>query len=340
MTEPTRWGNVAAGALVVAATGAVLLLPGPRAGGDSVEVAAGPRSVAASPAARSATLVGADERGRIVELSAADGAEVAVLADEALTGGAVGSLAVTGDRRSLFLARHDPLVGLPCDGTVVALSLPAGKATTIGAGFAPTLSPDGGHLAYVGTEATPTGCAYAPRVRDLASGAETTWRLEADWAGHYGICSLAWDPAGSALVAQLCHGVDTVLHRVDLDRPGTLGDATYLGPRDRERSWTAASPGWSPGTVVVVERCCLSASPLEPSHRLVVVDAGTGEVGTVLAALPPSIESVTALSTGPEAELLLVASTFTGDGSTERQLLRWSGGELRLLGRGLVDAAW
>lgn len=341
MVDRTTWVTaVTVGFTAVATTGALLLTFGARIAGDGVDVAAGAAPVAAPSTDAPATVIAADERGRIVELSADDGTEVSVLADETTTGGSVGSLTVAGDRRSLFFARHDPLVGLPCDSTVVALRLADGHATTVGPGFAPALSPDDARLAYVATEGDLSGCTYAPRVRDVATGAETTWPVKADWAGHYGVCSLGWDPAGSALVAQLCHGADTVLHRVALEGPAAIGDPTYLGPRDPERSWTAVAPGQSRGTVVVAERCCLSADPLEPSHRLVAVDAVTGEIDRVLGQLPATIESVAHLAAGPEGDLVVAAFAFTDDGSTERQLLRWSDGETRLLGRGLVAAAW
>nr|MDP9019955.1 hypothetical protein [Actinomycetota bacterium] len=125
-----------------------------------------------------------------------------------------------------------------------------------------------------------------------------------------------------------------------LDGRGTIGDRTYLGPADPERSWTAAGTGSASGTVVVAERCCLSTNPLQPSHRLVTVDAASGEVTTVLGNLPGAIESVADLGAGPDGDLVLVAFTFVHDGATERQLLRWTDGETRLLGRGVVAAAW
>ncbi|MBW3547668.1 MAG: hypothetical protein KY452_05985 [Actinobacteria bacterium] len=341
MTARTTWVAVAtAGFTAVAAVGAVLLTAGPRADDSPVDVTAGPAAATAAPAADRATLVAADERGRIVELSADDGTQVAVLADGAITGGSVGSLTVGGDRRTVFFAHHDPLVGLPCDSSVVALGLPDGRTTTVGPGFAPSLSPDGGRLAYVGTDGDPSGCAYVAHVRDLATGAESTWAVDSGWADHYGLCSLTWEPGASALVAQLCHGADTVLHRVPLEGAGTIGDTTYLGPGDPERSWTAAAPGAGAGTVVVAERCCLSTSPLEPSHRLVALDVATGEVAAVLGTLPEAIESVAHVGAGPKGDLVLVAFAFVDDGSTERQLLRWTDGETRLLGRGLVAAAW
>ncbi len=341
MTTRTTWVTVAtAGFAAVAAAGAVLLAAGARAGGEAVDVAAGPAPAIASAAADQPTIVVADEGGRIVELSAVDGTEVAVLGDGAITGGSVGSLTLSGDRRSVFFASHDPLVGLPCDSTVVALNLAEGRTTTIGPGFAPALSPDAGRLAYVTTDGDSAGCAYAATVRDLATGAETAWAIDSSWADHYGICSLTWAPGASELVAQLCHGADTVLHRVPLDGAGTIGDATYLGPGDPERSWTAAAPGSGAGTVVVAERCCLSTSPLEPSHRLVTLDVASGEVAGVLATLPEAIESVAHLGAGPAGDLVLVAFTFTDDGSTERQLLRLTDGVTRLLSRGVVAAAW
>lgn len=340
MTDRTTWVTVAtAGLTAVATAGAVLLAAGAGARDSPVDVTAGPAPATASPAADRATLVAADERGRIVELSADDGTQVAVLADEAITGGAVGSLTVAGDRRAVFFAHHDPLVGLPCDSTVVALGLPDGRTTTVGPGFAPSLSPDGGRLAYVGTDGDSSGCAYVAHVRDLTTGAESTWAIDSGWADHYGMCSLTWEPGASALVAQLCHGADTVLHRVPLAGAGTIGDTTYLGPGDPERSWTAAAPGTGAGTVVVAERCCLSTSPLEPSHRLVTLDVASGEVTAVLGTLPETIESVAHVGAGPDGDLVLVGFAFIDDGSTERQLLRWTDGETRLLGRGLVAAA-
>ena len=339
MTARTTWVAVATAGFVVAA-GAVLLMVGTRAGDAPVDVSAGPARAIAAPAADRTTLLAADERGRIVELSAEDGTQVAVLADGAITGGSVGSLTVAGDRRTVFFANHDPLVGLPCDSTVVALSLPDGRTTTVGAGFAPSLSPDGGRLAYVGTDGDSPRCTYVAHVRDLATGAESTWAVDPGWADHYGMCSLTWEPGASALVAQLCHGADTVLHRVPLEGAGTIGDTTYLGPGDPERSWTAAAPGAGAGEIVVAERCCLSTSPLEPSHRLVTLDVTTGEVAAVLGTLPEAIESVAHVGAGPGGDLVLVAFAFVDDGSTERQLLRWTDGETRLLGRGFVAAAW
>jgi hypothetical protein len=336
MNARTTWVTAAtAGLATIATAGALVVAAGARAVGNSLEVTTRPAPATAAPA----TLVAADERGRIVELSADDGTQVAELAGEATTGGSVAGLAVSLDRRTVYFAASDPLVGLPCDSTVVTLDVAEGQTTTIGPGFAPALSPDGGRLAYVATDGEPSSCTYAARVRDLATGTETNWGIDPDWAAHYGLCSLTWEPTASALVAQLCHGADTVLHRLDLDRPGTLGDATYLGPRDPERSWTTAAPGPTSGSVVVVERCCLSASPLEPSHRLVVVDAGTGEA-TEQAELPRTIESVAQLAAGADGDLALVALAFTADGSTERQLLRWADGQTRLLGRGVVAAAW
>ncbi|HEV2068483.1 MAG TPA: hypothetical protein VGR26_01670 [Acidimicrobiales bacterium] len=341
MTNRATWVTVAtAGFTAVVVAGAVLLAAGARAGDSPIDLTAGPAPATASPAPERATLIAADERGRIVELSADDGTQVGVLADGAITGGSVGSLTVAGDRRTVFFADHDPLVGLPCDSTVVALGLADGRTTTIGPGFAPALSPDGGRLAYVTTDGDSSGCAYAATVRDLATGAETAWAIDSGWADHYGICSLTWTPGASALAAQLCHGADTVLHRVPLDGAGTIGDATYLGPGDPERSWTAAAPGTGAGTVVVAERCCLSTSPLEPSHRLVILDVDSGEVAGVLGTLPEAIESVAHLGAGPDGDLVLVAFTFTDEGSTERQLLRWTDGVTRLLSRGVVAAAW
>jgi hypothetical protein len=283
-------------------------------------------------------IVAADELGRILSLDE-EGAIRRVLVDEERTGGPVGGIA-TGATGTIWFARHDPLVGLPCDSSLHEAEPSTDRPPRhVGTGFAPAFSPDGDAVAYVATTSHGESCRFEVAVRQPGSSDVRRWPLTDGWEQAYGICSVAWLGV-DRLAVELCVENDVVVHVLDLARDEAVGDDTFVGPGDPDRSWTTPARANHDRHLLVSE----VPATFEPASRPPVVqvrDASDGSLLRRLFTAGGDVTSIDGLDVSDTGRGVLFVAFVDDGGSTVSRLFRWEGeGRPVAVRDGIVAAMW
>jgi hypothetical protein len=246
-------------------------------------------------------------------------------------------IALSPDRRTAYYA-----ASAGCgEGTISRVPLDRrARPQPLAEGISPAVSPDGETLAYAapgppGPDGRP-GCHHVVVVRDLASGAERTWRYPDDEQHrrplyrHGTITKLAWAPDSRRLALTLSYEgdsvsvLDTGSHRdlseaMEVVVPGGGGDS-------RHPTWQASS-----GRLAVVNRafeCCFEDDYTGPPRTLLV------DVPDRLAddLLPPGLAPAWLDFDATGHHLL-----YVDDGRLYRHSI---GGEPLLIATGYIAADW
>lgn len=222
--------------------------------------------------------------GSIVMLDARDGHTVRTLANhtEASTGGFpyLQGISVTPDRSDVLYS----LVG-DCDAATI-FKVPAdghGKPDAILTGVSPAVSPDGQKLAYAvappgGTDPAARHCQNAVVVRDLATGAERTWRYPdtPDYASALYqdavISEIDWAPDSTRLAYTLSYEGDSV-SVLDTETDTDLGQTEEVvipsgGGNSSHPAWQAGSDLL--GVFNTRFECCFDDNYTGPPRALLV----------------------------------------------------------------------
>lgn len=236
------------------------------------------------------------EDGRIAAVSAADGSIVRVLGTVPVgTKGAVGDLAISGDRRAVFFAVSALDDENGCRSEVRRLDLTTGNSEPVVTGTNPQLSPDGRRLAVMRN--CEPGAAVV--VVDLATGLSTELAhvesvedaVDVPWV----FTDVAWDAGGSALWVVMEWEGSTELRRVDPTNTGDLSDGQVART---EYATLIIEPR---GDGLVYHHECCYPDFAEPGLVVTRSPNGTEQV-----LLGDGLGSVSDLQAGPSGELLTV----------------------------------
>lgn len=229
------------------------------------------------------------KRGVVALLDTSTGSTVRVLAEHppAQPDGSrmLQGVSLAPDRRTAYYAVSDGCEG----GTLHRVAVDGRRrATLIGAGVSPSVSPDGRRLAYAAPgPRTPEGLPGCPNVvvvRDLGSGEERRWRFPDDEAHRSAlytegaITKIAWAPDSRRLAFTLSYEGESV-SVLDTDAAHDLAETVEVvvpggGGDSRQPTWQSST-----GRLAVVNsafECCYEDDYEGPSRTLLVdVDART-----------------------------------------------------------------
>lgn len=280
-------------------------------------------------------IVAITANGHAVVLDATDGDEVRTLLTDMPVEPASNDVAVTPDGETAYIAR-------PGQGTapteIVAVPTAGGEPEVVTEGFAPSVSPDGSTLAYVGLEPVEGPQPPVPAIvlRDLETGEERRLARNQEPEFTY-IADTAWalDGATLAFVAGEIHtglyALDTVA-AADLDASRRLGPTARSGDRG-EASWRAVTP-LDEDRLAVVETCC----DVGERERWLVLAVNIAQAEAEGGILPTERTEASRLDADPGADAILLVTDVTPEGGT---LLTWPGqGEPNRVSSGVIAAAW
>jgi hypothetical protein len=239
-------GLGAVAALVAGAAALQTALPERRTGGTP--------TLTPSPApAAPATFVGVRD-GQILLVDAASGEPIRVLVDRAGLGGGSGALdlELSPDGSTLYYVAN----GMP--ELIMRVPIAGGEPTLVAQGRKPTVSPDGGRLAYVDCHSPMAGCGNAIVILDLGTGDTRSWNVRADeWVGQ-----LAWLPDGRTLAFSMFYPGDSnpTTHLLDtMEEAGAaLSDVGKIGPERVGAGWTVIGYHQPTAGLAVLHYCCSS----------------------------------------------------------------------------------
>ena len=280
---------------------------------------------------RGATVVAVGADGRVVVLDAGSGEVDRVLLEGiAVDDPAKNGIARAPDRGEIFVTRPRP-AGTPTE--LVQLAADGSASESLGEGVAPSVSPDGSHLAYVrfidrGSQSP----APVLVIRELATGDERELARDNEPDFHF-IPDTAWTADGER-VAFVAGEILTGLYVVDSDAT-SLDEAQRIGPVAREdgTSWSAVT-AFGEDTLAVVETCC----DVVDRQRWLVLAVNLSQREVEGGLLPGDrVEASRLDSPSGERRLLYITDLRPGGGT----LHRWDGsGEPEAVADEIIAAAW
>lgn len=278
------------------------------------------------------TVAEGEPAGRLVEVDAAGGEPIRTIIDFVdYSEGAPSHFAFHPDGPVVFYTRGVSA----CENVLAELTLDGGEPQDLGAGWAPSISPDGTLLAFATADGGFCGSTEQELVvQNLETGTESRWKLGFQPATPgYGLCGTSWFPDGRRLAFNLCSEPGNTLHVLDVEAdPGvTLGEVPPLGPEGDSLSLIGYH---APSGGIAALHECSDAQRMDGTctvvRTVVVVDQESGAVLETLFTVAESAWSVDLDGAGRSFIWAEERGVFASDG----------GAPVKLTGREYVSATW